>query len=85
LRNVYFGAVTDPNTVDVNGDGRIEGALINGQVVETEHPVWGGKVITDLSVAFNFTESAKIVIGANNILIFIQILIMDQQLQLDLD
>jgi iron complex outermembrane receptor protein len=26
LRNVYFGAVTDPNTVDVNGDGRIEGA-----------------------------------------------------------
>jgi iron complex outermembrane receptor protein len=67
LRNVYFGAVTDPNTVDVNGDGRIEGALINGQVVETEHPVWGGKVITDLSVAFNFTESAKIVIGANNI------------------
>jgi iron complex outermembrane receptor protein len=48
-------AVTDPNTVDVNGDGRIEGA-INGQVVETEHPVWGGKVITDLSVAFNFTD-----------------------------
>jgi iron complex outermembrane receptor protein len=38
LRNVYFGAVTDPNTVDVNGDG-IEGAIINGQVVETEHPV----------------------------------------------
>jgi iron complex outermembrane receptor protein len=35
-----FGAVTDPNTVDVNGDGRIEGATINGQVVETEHPVW---------------------------------------------
>jgi iron complex outermembrane receptor protein len=67
LRNVYFGEVTDPNTVDVNGDGRIEGAIINGQVVETEHPVWGGKVITDLSVAFNFTESAKIVIGANNI------------------
>jgi iron complex outermembrane receptor protein len=42
LRNVYFGAVTE-NTVDVNGDGRIEGALINGQVVETEHPVWGEK------------------------------------------
>ncbi|WP_016990721.1 TonB-dependent receptor [Flavobacterium sp. ACAM 123] len=67
LRNVYFGEVTDPNTVDVNGDGRIEGSIINGQVVETEHPVWGGKVITDLSVAFNFTESTKIVIGANNI------------------
>jgi iron complex outermembrane receptor protein len=67
LRNVYFGEVTDPNTVDVNGDGRIEGTLINGQVVETEHPVWGGKVITDLSVAYNFSKSAKVVIGANNI------------------
>jgi iron complex outermembrane receptor protein len=31
-------------------------------------------VITDLSVAFNFTESAKL-LSANNILIFIQILI----------
>jgi iron complex outermembrane receptor protein len=39
-----FCAVTDPNTVDANGDGRIDGAIINGQVVETEHPVWGGKV-----------------------------------------
>ena len=68
LRNVYFGAVTDPNTVDANGDGRVDGAIINGQVVETEHPVWGGKVITDLSVAYNFTKSAKIVVGANNIL-----------------
>jgi iron complex outermembrane receptor protein len=67
LRNVYFGEVTDPNTVDVNGDGRIEGAIINDQIVETEHPVWGGKVITDLSIAYNFTKSAKIVIGANNI------------------
>ena len=68
LRNVYFGAVTDPNTVDANGDGKIDGAIINGQVVEKEHPVWGGKVITDLSVAYNFTKSAKIVVGANNIL-----------------
>ena len=68
LRNVFFGAVTDPNTVDANGDGKIDGAIINGQVVETEHPVWGGKVITDLSIAYNFTKSAKIVVGANNIL-----------------
>lgn len=68
LRNVYFGKVTDPNTVDVNGDGRIEGALINGQAVEIEHPVWGAKIITDLSIGYNITKSAKIVIGANNIL-----------------
>ena len=67
LRNVYFGKVTDPNTADVNGDGRVEGAIINGQVVEIEHPTWGAKIITDLSVGFKVTEAAKIVIGANNI------------------
>ncbi len=67
LRNVYFGEVTDPNTVDVNGDGRIEGAIVNGQVVEIEHPVWGAKVITDLTVGYNFIKNAKIVIGANNV------------------
>jgi iron complex outermembrane receptor protein len=67
LRNVYFGKVTDPNTVDVNGDGRIEGAIINGQVVEIEHPVWGSKIITDISVGYNFMKNAKIVVGANNI------------------
>jgi iron complex outermembrane receptor protein len=27
------------------GDGRIEGALINGQAVETEHPVWEEKLL----------------------------------------
>ena len=67
LRNVYFGKVTDPNTVDVNGDGRIEGAIINGQAVEIEHPVWSSRIITDLSVGFAFTKNAKIVIGANNL------------------
>jgi hypothetical protein len=53
------------------------------RVVETEHPVWGG-VITDLSVAFNFTESAKL-LSELIFLIFIQILIMDQPQQLDRD
>jgi iron complex outermembrane receptor protein len=67
LRNVYFGEVTDPNTVDANGDGRIEGAIINGQVVEVEHPVWSSRVITDLSVSYNLTKNAKIVVGANNL------------------
>jgi iron complex outermembrane receptor protein len=43
LRNVYFGQVTDPNTADVNRDGRVEGAIINGQAVEIEHPIWGAK------------------------------------------
>jgi iron complex outermembrane receptor protein len=67
LRNVYFGEVTDPNTVDVNGDGRIEGAIINGQVVEVEHPVWSSRIITDLSVGYSITKNAKIVVGANNL------------------
>ncbi|MGO4905286.1 TonB-dependent receptor [Flavobacterium sp. W20_MBD1_R3] len=67
LRNVYFGKVTDPNTADVNGDGRVEGIIVNGQAVEIEHPIWGAKIITDLSVGFKITEVAKIVIGANNI------------------
>jgi iron complex outermembrane receptor protein len=67
LRNVYFGEVTDPNTVDVNFDGRIEGAIINGQVVEIEHPVWSSAIITDFTVGYNLNKNAKIVVGANNI------------------
>ncbi|MGO4819239.1 TonB-dependent receptor [Flavobacterium sp. W22_SRS_FP1] len=67
LRNVYFGQVTDPNTGDANGDGTVDTAVINGQTVNVEHPIWGAKVITDLSVGYKFTESAKIVIGANNL------------------
>lgn len=67
LRNVYFGKVTDPNTVDVNADGRIEGALINGQVVEVEHPIWSANIITDLTIGYNLTKNAKIVVGANNL------------------
>lgn len=67
LRNVYFGKVTDPNTVDVNGDGLVGGIVVNGQAVENEHPVWGARVITDLSVGYAITPIVKLVIGANNI------------------
>ncbi|UTX48654.1 TonB-dependent siderophore receptor [Chryseobacterium sp. MA9] len=67
LRNVYFGKVTDPNTMDANGDGIVSGEIINGQAVATEHPVWGGKVITDLSVGYKFTKNLKLTIGANNL------------------
>ncbi|AQX10952.1 TonB-dependent receptor [Elizabethkingia meningoseptica] len=67
LRNVYFGKVTDPNTVDVNGNGIIESQVINGQAVETEHPVWGGRIITDLSVGYKFSKTLKLTVGANNI------------------
>ncbi|MBC7568986.1 MAG: TonB-dependent receptor [Spirosoma sp.] len=67
LRNVYFGKVTDPNTVDVNGDGFVGAIVVNGQAVENEHPIWGARVITDFSVGYNVNQFAKIVVGANNI------------------
>ena len=68
LRNVYFGQVTDPNTADVNGDGVIAAAVINGQAIEVEHPRWSARVITDLSIGYAITKNAKLVIGANNLL-----------------
>ncbi|MBG6111432.1 iron complex outermembrane receptor protein [Flavobacterium sp. CG_9.10] len=67
LRNVYFGEVTDPNVADANGDGTINAIVVNNKAVENEHPVWGAKIITDLSVGFKITPAAKVVIGANNI------------------
>ena len=68
LRNVYFGEVTDPNVADVNGDGFVGATIVNGKAVENEHPVWGGKIITDFSVGFKISAVTKVVIGANNIL-----------------
>ena len=67
LRNVYFGEVTDPNTADVDGNGFIDAKVVNGQAIETEHPIWGAKIITDFSVAYEVFKNAKLVIGANNI------------------
>ncbi|GAB2564566.1 TonB-dependent receptor [Spirosoma areae] len=67
LRNIYFGKVTDPNTVDVNGDGLIGAIVVNGQALENEHPVWGAKVITDFSVGYQISPILKLVVGANNL------------------
>lgn len=67
LRNVYFGKITDPNTADINGDGRVEGEIINGQAVETEHSVFNPKIITDFSVGYKITTNLKVVAGANNL------------------
>ncbi len=68
LRNVYFGKVTDPNVVDVNGDGMIGAIIVNGQAIENEHPVWGARVITDLSIGYQVNNILKVVVGANNLL-----------------
>lgn len=67
VRNVYFGKVTDPNTTDVNGDGIVNSNMVNGKEVPVEHPVWGGKVITDLSIGYKFTKGLRLTIGANNL------------------
>ena len=67
LRNVYFGQVTDPNVADVNGDGTINAIVVNNKAVENEHPVWGARIITDLSVGYKVSNSTKIILGANNI------------------
>ncbi len=67
MKNVYFGKVTDPNTVDVNGNGQIDAIVVNGQAVENEHPIWAGKLITDFSVAYKFTKQLSLTLGANNL------------------
>jgi iron complex outermembrane receptor protein len=67
LRNVYFGQVTDGEIVDANGDGQIKAIVVNGKAIENEHLILDAKIITDLSVGYNFTKSARIVIGANNL------------------
>ena len=67
LRESYFGKVTDPNTADVNGDGYIANSLINGQFVETEHPVWKAKTITDMSVTYSVNSKLKLTVGSNNL------------------
>ena len=59
LRNVYFGEVTDPDEFD--GDPRIAGTVIN------DNAVYGGKVVTDLTVSNNLSENLSITIGANNL------------------
>ncbi|EZH73241.1 hypothetical protein ATO12_19755 [Aquimarina atlantica] len=60
LRNVFFGEVTDPD--DFNGDPRVEGTVVS------DDAVYGGKVVTDLSVSAKIFENLNITIGANNLL-----------------
>lgn len=67
LRNAYFGAVTDPNSTDVNNNGQIDGSILNGLAIQNEHPIYSGKVITDLSFGYKILESLKLTVGANNL------------------
>ena len=58
LRNTYYGKVTSPDLIDVNGDGTI-GAQ--------EHQSIADKVITDVSAAYQFTENVGLSLGVNNV------------------
>ncbi len=60
LRNVYFGEVTDPD--EFSGQARVDGATVN------DNAVYGGKIVTDLSISNNISENTTITIGANNLL-----------------
>jgi iron complex outermembrane receptor protein len=60
LRNVYFGEVTDPD--EFSGQARVDGATVN------DNAIYGGKIVTDLSISNNISENTTITIGANNLL-----------------
>lgn len=58
LRNTYFGKVTGADIIDANGDG------IAGP---NEHQQITAKIITDLSLAYQFTKNVGLTIGVNNL------------------
>ncbi|WP_420400798.1 TonB-dependent receptor domain-containing protein [Flagellimonas sp.] len=60
LRNVFFGEVTDPD--DFNGDARVDGTPVS------DDAVYGGKLVTDLTVTKTFTDNLSLTVGANNLL-----------------
>jgi len=60
LRNVYFGEVTDPDEFST-GQARVAGASVN------DNAVYGGKIVTDLTLTNNMNDNTSITIGANNV------------------
>lgn len=52
LRNAYFGEVEEATNIVMAG-------------IET---IYSGKIVTDLSVGYNFTENIRLTLGANNLL-----------------
>ncbi|EJL74178.1 TonB-dependent receptor plug domain-containing protein, partial [Chryseobacterium populi] len=58
LRNTYFGKVTGADIIDANGDGVTE---------FNEHQQITDKIITDVSVAYQFTKNVGLTLGVNNL------------------
>ena len=61
LRNTYYGKATSPSIIAA--DKRIG----DFEFDEHGHQVIRGKVITDLSVAYNFTPKTSLTLGVNNL------------------
>ncbi|MEZ4884699.1 MAG: TonB-dependent receptor [Chitinophagales bacterium] len=61
LRNTYFGETTEATTANIfDADLNLTDDSIN--------PYYGGKVVTDLSVGYSFSDDLSLTIGANNLL-----------------
>ncbi len=60
LRNVFFGEVTDPD--DFSGDTRVAGTAVSADAI------YGGKVVTDLTISTALMENLTVTFGANNLL-----------------
>lgn len=58
LRNTYYGKVTSPDNTDANGDGI---------VLPQEHQTITDKIITDASLAYQFTKQIGLTLGVNNL------------------
>jgi iron complex outermembrane receptor protein len=58
LRNTYFGKVTSPDIIDANGDGIVS---------PNEHQEITDKIITDVSLAYQFTKNIGLTAGVNNL------------------
>lgn len=58
VRNTYFGNVTGADIIDANGDGI---------VLPNEHQTITDKIITDVSVAYQFTKNIGFTLGVNNL------------------
>ncbi len=58
LRNTYYGKATSPDNIDVNGDGIKD---------PQEHQTIESRIITDLSLAYQFTKEVGLTLGVNNL------------------
>ncbi|WP_339756936.1 TonB-dependent receptor [uncultured Winogradskyella sp.] len=59
LRNTFFGEVEDPD--DFAGTPRVDQHTVSADAV------YGSKLVTDLTLTYEFTDNVNVTIGANNL------------------